>query len=248
MSTFNVAAAQFAPVKGNIADNLDHHIRMIDKAHEVQVQALVFPELSLTGYELNLAEKLSFGERDSRLRPLREQAEKNDMTVCAGAPIKNGKNKPYIGLFILRPNGTMTTYRKINLTDTEKKFCSAGWEEVCIPHGNEKLGVAICADLGDAGLAAKNAELGASIYLSSVLATDDWYDKDAARLSTYAKQHGFLSVLANYCGPSGPYTSNGKSAIWTPSGELLIQADSTTPSLVMARKDGMNWKGRVVSI
>jgi len=248
MPDFSVAAAQFAPIKGDVVANSDIHLAMIKQAHTAGVQAIVFPELSLTGYELELANELAFGERDARLRPFRDLAEKYAMTLCIGAPIKNHRGMPYIGLFILRPSGTITCYRKIHLTDTETKFCSPGWEEVCVPHGQEQLGMAICADLGKPEQAQKTADLGATIFLASVLAADEWYDKDAHRLTSFAQDHKFLCVMANYCGPSGPYIGNGQSAIWTQNAERLVQADTTTPTLVIAEKTDETWQGRSVTL
>lgn len=47
-----VALAQTAPHLGNIKKNFELHLRVIEKARKENVELLVFPELSLTGYKL----------------------------------------------------------------------------------------------------------------------------------------------------------------------------------------------------
>ena len=49
---YKIALAQIAPVLGKIEDNLEKHEFYLKKAREEKVDLVVFPELSLTGYEL----------------------------------------------------------------------------------------------------------------------------------------------------------------------------------------------------
>ena len=52
--SFNIAIAQFRPVKGNVAASLDACVRAIETAvrHEPKPNLIVFPETALTGYFL----------------------------------------------------------------------------------------------------------------------------------------------------------------------------------------------------
>jgi len=55
-----VALAQIAPHLGKINKNFDLHLKWINKAIKEKVDLLIFPELSLTGYNLNdLAEEVA---------------------------------------------------------------------------------------------------------------------------------------------------------------------------------------------
>ena len=54
-----ISAAQTCPVKGDVNANLDEHLRLIDLAASEGAQVVVFPELSLTGYEIELASGLA---------------------------------------------------------------------------------------------------------------------------------------------------------------------------------------------
>ena len=75
---------------------------------------MVFPELSLTGYELDLAPVLAFSERDPRLTPLTEWAADHEMTLVVGAPVRMA-SRLYIGAFIISPQRTIDLYTKHHL-------------------------------------------------------------------------------------------------------------------------------------
>lgn len=50
-----IAAAQITPVGHDIQANVERHVRVIEQAARQGVDFLVFPELSLTGYERKTA-------------------------------------------------------------------------------------------------------------------------------------------------------------------------------------------------
>ena len=54
-----IAIAQIAAIKGNIEKNIENHLKWIKLAIQNNAGVLVFPELSLTGYEPELAEILA---------------------------------------------------------------------------------------------------------------------------------------------------------------------------------------------
>jgi predicted amidohydrolase len=53
-------------------------------------------------------------------------------------------------------------------------------------------------------------------------------------------------VMANYGGPSGGLASGGKSAIWSESGELLVQLATTGSGIAIATEDGTSWHAKAV--
>jgi len=65
-----IAAAQIKPIDKNIDANIQNHLRMIELAAQQNVKLILFPEMSLTGYERDKAEALSFTENDERLSVL----------------------------------------------------------------------------------------------------------------------------------------------------------------------------------
>jgi predicted amidohydrolase len=82
-SVLRVAAAQIDPTEADIAENLAKHIHCITLARERDVEVLVFPELSLTGYQVkSRTPDLAITRDDPRLLMLAEAA--GEMTVVAG--------------------------------------------------------------------------------------------------------------------------------------------------------------------
>src|SRR5437870_5736399 len=60
----SIAIVQTCPLAGDVQANLDEHIRLARLAATEGALIVVFPELSLTGYEPALAESLAFSECD----------------------------------------------------------------------------------------------------------------------------------------------------------------------------------------
>ncbi|WP_338131590.1 nitrilase-related carbon-nitrogen hydrolase [Serratia marcescens] len=86
MSCFTLAAAQYPAAAADIACNLERHLEFVAQAAQQQVQLLVFPELSLSGYELADAAELALTLGDPRLQPLAAAAQSHQMTIVVGAP------------------------------------------------------------------------------------------------------------------------------------------------------------------
>lgn len=80
-----------------IAANVQNHLRFVEAAAEQGVQWLVFPELSLTGYELAAMPSLLLHPEHVLLAPLREAAQRTGMAITVGALVDSGSTLPCIG-------------------------------------------------------------------------------------------------------------------------------------------------------
>ena len=132
-------------MKGDVSANIKMHLLTVQKAFEIGVSYIVFPELSVTGYEPLLAGDLAFSEDDSRLAPLIDAAISCNIYIAVGAPLQ-AEGLPYIGEIIIFPNGRTETYSKMNLHPGEENYFSVGEKYHSIDIGNEKIFNAICAD------------------------------------------------------------------------------------------------------
>lgn len=243
MSRFKIAAAQIATTPGNVAANLTAHEAAAAAASTQQVAVVLFPELSLTGYEPGLAASLAFAADDSRVDPLRRIAVQYQITVVAGAPMRNGTGKPAIGAFIATPDGDTRTYRKMHLGAPEAAHFSSGDMPVAFDVNGQRLGIAICADSSCRSHPQTYRDLGAGIYAAGVCLTEQWYAEDAPRLQKYAADFGMLVVMANHGASAGTYAPVGRSAVWAPGGELLVQAGGVEDALVIATIEADRWRG-----
>jgi predicted amidohydrolase len=84
----SIAAAQTVPIRGDVDANLESHVRLVRVAAEERARVLVFPELSLTGYELDLAAGLAFAENDPR--PLLAELEKTGSGIAIAVEEEEG--------------------------------------------------------------------------------------------------------------------------------------------------------------
>ncbi len=248
MSNFKIAAAQVASVRGDIERNIATHAQAIATAAEHKVSVLIFPELSLTGYEPDLAAELAITPADSRLSELSKLARERQINVVLGAPLANGTTKPYLGAILLQSDGSLRTYRKMHLGSNEQPIFSPGDVPCVMATHDHTIGIAICADTGQASHPQTYADAGATIYAAGVFLNAEWYAIDSQRFPTYATRHGLLTVMANHGASVGSFTSVGHSAIWTPDGALLVSAVGTESTLVIATRSKSSWSGELIKL
>ncbi|WDP91488.1 MAG: carbon-nitrogen hydrolase family protein [Desulfobacter sp.] len=243
---FKLAVAQVPSVKGDVSANIQTHLGAVGKAAQIGVSYIVFPELSLTGYEPELAENLAFSKKDPRLTPLIDAAKNHKIHIVAGAPLQ-AEGRPRIGEFIFSPHGGTETYAKMNLHPGEEQYFSVGGEYHSVNTGGQKIFNAICADTNNTRHAQICAQMGATVYIAGVLISASGYDADTQKLAAYSKAHGCLVAMANHNQPTGGWVPVGKSAIWDAS-RLIAVADETRSELVVATFTPHGWKGEVAAL
>jgi len=121
-----IAAAQSTSVPGDISANVARHLRFGTMAAERGAQLLVFPELSLTGYELSIARSNAVRPDGSDLSPLRHLATDAQMTVVVGAPLLDDQGELHIAAFAIRSDGSVLTYTKEYVHQSEEGVFKSG--------------------------------------------------------------------------------------------------------------------------
>lgn len=249
MSTLTLAAAQAVSIAGDLNANIASHMRFMTAAAEQGVQLLVFPELSLTGYEGEMASALAIDPLDAVLAPLRDLACELGITTVVGMPIRQQASPAVlIGALILAADGSLGVYSKQHLHAGEEVFFAAGVGGPPLVFGADTVALAVCADFSLASHAAAAAEQGANIYAAGVLISEKGYAPDTALLQGYAREHSMLVLMANHGGPTGGWVSAGRSAIWSAQGLLIVSAPGPGDVLVVARRESGAWQGQVVAL
>lgn len=82
--SLSVAAAQPHVVPGDLAATVAHHARLVTAA---EARLVVLPELSLTGYHLDVE---PLDPDDPRLHPLVEACRQTSSTALVGAVVRAG--------------------------------------------------------------------------------------------------------------------------------------------------------------
>lgn len=241
-----IAAAQSISKRGDVAANTESHLQLIARAAQHQAGLICFPELSLTGYEMDLAEGLAFRLNDQRLEVFSQAAQQHDMIILIGAPARSDSGL-HIGSFLFYPDGRTDLYTKQFLhMGSEDAFFTAQAEQkdVIIHFNEERIFCAICADLTHQEHAVKAFESQSSIYFPSALISKKGYATDAAFLKSYASEYKLTVILSNYGAPSGGYDAAGRSAIWSAGGALLHELDGPGEALLIATKENGSWSAR----
>lgn len=120
---------------------------LIESAASAGVNLIFFPELSLTGYEPEMAGDLALAD-ESRLRPLQVLSDRYDMTIIVGAPLRVKDGKPAIAAWVISSKRPVSCYRKMYLHLGECDYFSAGDSECVFKERSFNVGLAICADAG----------------------------------------------------------------------------------------------------
>jgi predicted amidohydrolase len=238
-----IAAAQFVAKHRDVEANVRRHVRLASRAADRGARMVVFPELSLTSYDLALTVSDALAPDDSRLRPLAELAHTRGLILVAGAPIAVDDSL-YIGAIAFRREGRPTTYLKQYPTINEQRTFMPGPNGVTIALEDDTVGLAICADVGHVEHAQDAAKRGATVYAAGSLVSDDGYGADTELLQRYALDHSMLTLLANYGAPTGGYAAAGRSAAWSDKGKLLATAPPSGDALVVARRVRGEWTAK----
>ncbi len=228
-----IAAAQIKPIDGNIESNMAMHVHWIDEAVLQNVRLIVFPEMSLTGYQRERAEELSLTEFDLRLDVLQKNANENNICIVAGAPIKID-SKIFIGSFILQPNKQIEIYNKQYLHNGEEIYFESSFNfNPLVQIENENISLAICADISNEKHVEVAFQNNTSLYLASIFYTPNGIDEAYFKLANYAGKFNMNILMANYVGESYQMNAAGRSAYWNNKGELIKSLNETEERILI---------------
>ena len=210
MTRRSIAVAQTQPFRGDVNANLSEHVRLTALAVSEGAEVVVFPELSLTGYELGLASELAFSEHDPRLERLADAAASGSVTIIAGAPVRL-EGRLHIAAFILHPDRTSTVYTKHHLgafgesarvegvvPPAEATAFEPGDRNPLLRLGDSTAAIGVCADIGRPSHPRQAAARGATVYLASMFVIPSDFEGDSVKLRGYAAQYSMAVALANF--------------------------------------------------
>lgn len=241
-----IAAVQTIPINGDITLNLCDHCRLAELAADNGVQLVVFPEMSLTGYEKERADELSFTVNDSRLGILKEVSTRRNIIIIAGAPIKKD-DRLYIGSFILFPDNCVSIYTKQFLHSGEEPYFSSSFDcNPIVKLENEQISLAICADITNPAHPSNACMKGTTIYIASIFYTPNGIAEAYEQLSSYARQYSMNILMANYGGESYNLPSAGQSAFWANTGELVAAIEGIGEGLIILTGEYNHWTGQTI--
>ena len=236
-----LAAAQTSPKQYDIQANLNDHYKFIRIAHQKGARLITFPEMSITGYEREKAKELSFTVNDSRLDKLSHLSVQYKMIVIAGAPVQIGDDL-FIGSFIFHPTkGTLVYTKQFLHTGEELFFSSSTSYNPQIIFRDEKVSLAICADINHPQHPENASSVKSTLYIPGIFSSSGGMPDTYRKLTHYAQSYSLNVLMSNFCGQSWGMDSGGKSAFWNNKGELIASLDGKNPGLLLAEKKNGVW-------
>lgn len=228
----NIAIAQINPLKGEISANIEKHIKCIEIAVSLHANVVFFPELSLTGYEPDLAKTLATHKEDNRFDVFQEISNIKNITIGVGFPLKT-ESGIQISMLVFQPNEERISYSKQLLHEDELPYFENGTEQILIEIENQKIIPAICYESLQIEHAEKTSKLGGEIYLASVAKSQNGVKKAFVHYPAIAKKYTMPVLMANCIGECDNFISVGCSAVWTKEGKLADQLGNKNEGILV---------------
>ncbi len=224
-----VAAAQPACESGDRAANGRAHA---DAIRAAAARLVLFPELSLTGYELD-AEPVAV--TDPALTPIVAACRAVESIALVGAPIEEAGRR-FIAALRIDGDGVSIAYRKSHPGGDELERFSAGAGPTAIDIDGWRVGLGICRDTGVAEHTAGTASLEVDVYVAGLVHAREELDEQDARGRRIAAACRSYVAFASFAGPTGGgYDATaGVSTIWSPDGTVLARASDAPGDIARA--------------
>ena len=227
-----ICLAQIESVKGDIPSNIERHQQFIHQACQHGSKIIIFPELSITNYEPELARDLAIYPDDNRFDAFQEIADSQQVTIGIGVPL-NVDGGICISMVIFYPHQPRQIYSKKYLHADEEPFFIPGENSTSFLNNTANIALGICYELSVPEHAEDASRNGAKIYLTSVAKSTSGVEKAFARLSEVAKKYSMITLMVNNIGPSDNFVGAGQSAIWNRQGALIGQLDDEHEGLLI---------------
>ena len=229
-----VGIAQTRPITADIPRNIQQHKTQIAKAVSSGADILIFPELSLTGYEPTLAQILAVDPDDKKLDVFQQLSDTHRLIIGAGIPTRHGDDV-CISMALFQPGKPRQLYSKKYLHADEEPFFVGG------QHGPGRIGedtaLAICYEISVPQHAEEAHRNGARVYIASVAKFMHGIDKALARLAEIGSSYSMTVLMSNSVGQADGYECAGKSSAWDNKGRLLGQLDGYREGILLLDTD-----------
>lgn len=234
-----IGVAQIQAIKGDIEANIETHKKWIQIAISKNADLIVFPELSLTAYEPQIAKTLATNPNDSRLNEFQQISDLNHISIGIGLPTQS-ENGILISMLIFQPHRKRQVYSKQLLHSDELPFFINGNKQLILTVKNKKIAPAICYESLQKQHAENVKTLGAEIYLASVAKSEKGVKKAFSHYPEIAKKFSMPILMSNSVGDCDNFLSAGQSSVWNKNGELLYSLEHDKEGLLIFNTETEN--------
>lgn len=223
---FTVACVQFNPKLNERDENIKALYDAIEESARNGAKLIVTPEMVTTGYFYRDREAIwPFVDTIPGIttRCFEKIAKEYQTHIVIGMPEVEPETEIfYNSAALIGPGGYIGKYRKIHLWETEEHWAACG--DAGIPVFETELGkisINICMDSIYFESARLAALQGADILVFLTNSTG----QSISTLQSRAEANGLYIVSANRTNTENDYHMIGASAVWSPEGEKLAEAD-----------------------
>lgn len=221
-----LALVQFNPVVGDLVANADRIIEFCQQASQQSADAIVFPELAITGYP---PEDLLL--RDDFIQRVEKELQRiadsePSLSIIIGYP-----EKAEGGLFnsaaVLQGGSLVANYRKQQLPNygvfDEKRYFQAGTHATVFELCGETIGLSICEDIWTPAVCEQLKQAGASLIVN-LNASPFEFNKAQRReqvLQTRVAETALPIAYVNQVGGQDELVFDGASFVMNAQGEIV---------------------------
>ena len=227
-----ICIAQTKSEKGKVQENIQNHLRIIERAIKLNSDLIIFPELSITNYEPDLAKEFATDIENSIFNPFQELSDNKEISIGIGMPT-NSINGINISMLIFQPTQKRVVYSKQMLHTDEMPYFVCGNDQTILNIDGMKIAIGICYETMQREHFLNANKMGADIYIASVAKPKDGIEKAYKHFAQIAEEFNTPILMSNCIGHCDNFMSVGQSAIWNKNGELIAQLDTNNEGLLI---------------
>jgi omega-amidase len=234
-----IAAAQIACTLGDVGANIEKMRIFAGRAKDAGAELVLFPEMSDTGYAMDVIRAEARPWSEGAVPALQEIARSLSLAIISGVSEKVG-DTIYNAQVVIDSSGAIAAkYRKTHLFAPppveEDKCCAAGDTLVSVPLGPFQIGLTICYDLRFPELyRALAIEQGANVIVISSAWPFPRIEHQRILAIARAIENQCYIVLANRVGRDERVRFCGSSAVIDPYGVVVAGASADREELLVA--------------
>lgn len=219
-----ICIAQTLSIKGQLIDNINNHLLHIENAVAQDADMIIFPELSITGYEPTIASELATNENDQIFDVFQAISDKDKIIICVGMPLQKSGGVQ-IGMIIFQPNKSRSTYAKQLLHADELPYFTNGNKPYYLQVKGIKIAFGICYETLQPTHIEQAIQSSTDIYIASVAKSQKGIEKALIYFPSVAKQYKIPILMSNCVGLCDGFIGAGQSSAWNNNGNLVHQLD-----------------------
>jgi len=242
-----IAVGQMNPLLPDVHENLARIRKLLKKADDNQVDVLVLPELSNSGYVFRNKAEAAFASEtipSGKFSTELQKWSKSDRLVVAGL-CEQTSIALYNSAAVFGEGKHLATYRKIHLFKNEKDWFLPGQEEPpVVEFKGAKFGIMICFDWVFPEVARVLTLKGAQVILHPANLVLP-YCQDA--MVTRSIENTIFTATANRVGTEREVVFSGNSQITNTKGERLATLSGTEIGLAFADIDPQDAENKMMT-